>query len=246
MILEAENISLKLKGKLILDQVSVQLEKNKITTLIGPNGAGKTSLVRILLGLLKPQSGTIHRKPGLRTGYMPQKVHISETLPLDVKRFLCLSYPRPQHSHLQAVLERLNIADLHNVPIQSLSGGEMQRVLLARAIMRSPHLLILDEPVQGVDIMGQVKLYQLIRELRDEYACAVLMVSHDLHLVMSATDEVLCLNQHLCCAGHPENVTRHPAYLEIFGQFSGLSVYQHHHDHTHDIHGAVTEQQNHG
>jgi zinc transport system ATP-binding protein len=222
-------------GKLVLEDVSLQLKQGEITTLIGPNGAGKSTLVRIVLGLLKPDSGAIKRTPDLKVGYMPQKLMIDPTLPISTCRFLQLANTSHQACH--EALESVRIAHLATTPIQELSGGEVQRALLARAILRKPNLLVLDEPVQGVDVNGQNALYRMISGLAKTLNCGVLMVSHDLHLVMSATDQVICLNRHICCHGHPEQVTQNPAYIDIFGQTTAL--YSHHHDHDHSLDGDV-------
>lgn len=212
-----------------LEQVSLTLKPCEILTLIGPNGAGKTTLVRVVLGLLNPSLGTVWQRPGLRIGYMPQRLQIDATLPLTVERFLRL-LPRTSMAAAQQALERVGAEQVFKHPLHSLSGGELQRVLLARALLRNPELLVLDEPVQGVDVAGQAELYQLITELRDELGCGVLMVSHDLHLVMRATDRVICLNRHVCCSGHPEQVSHDPAFVELFGRNAqSLAIYQHHH-----------------
>ncbi len=241
-LLSARGICVSLQGRQIIDQVSLSVKRGEIVTLIGPNGAGKTTLVRVILGLLKPQAGKVELAPSLRIGYMPQRLHLSENLPLTVRRFLHLGCQTSCETDLGKVIDRLSIAHLLDSPLQKLSGGEHQRILLARALLRRPDLLVLDEPVQGVDVTGQAALYNLITTIRDELGCGVLMVSHDLHLVMATTDQVLCLNQHVCCSGHPESVSQHPAYLELFGTPASakLAVYTHHHDHTHDIHGNVT------
>ncbi|MEH6467469.1 MAG: ATP-binding cassette domain-containing protein, partial [Porticoccus sp.] len=173
----------------------------------------------------------------LRIGYMPQKLHIDPTLPVTLQRFLKLAEPDPIKC-LNAAKE-VGIERLIRSPLQFLSGGEMQRALLARAILRKPNILVLDEPVQGVDVVGQEALYRLIGQLRERLHCGVLMVSHDLHLVMSATDEVICLNQHICCHGHPDQVSNNPAFLELFG--SKTALYTHNHDHDHDLHGEVID-----
>jgi zinc transport system ATP-binding protein len=206
----------------------------EIVTIIGPNGAGKSSLLKILLGLEKHDSGALQTNASLRVGYMPQQLQLSPHLPLTVSRFLALA--KASKNEIGIAAETVAISSLLNQPMQNLSGGEQQRVLLARAILRKPNLLVLDEPVQGVDIAGQAALYRLIGQLRDQLNCGVLMVSHDLHLVMAATDTVVCLNQHICCKGHPDIVSAHPAYLELFGQplDSALALYTHHHDHTHE------------
>ncbi|MCP5140913.1 MAG: zinc ABC transporter ATP-binding protein ZnuC [Gammaproteobacteria bacterium] len=240
-LIEAEAITLELHGREILNAIDLRVAPGEIVTLIGPNGAGKSSLVRVALGLLPPTSGRVTRRPGLRIGYMPQRLSVPDNLPLTVRRFLLLGASR-DNQRLQAVCARTHTEHLLAQPMQTLSGGEHQRVLLARALLRQPELLVLDEPVQGVDVTGQADLYALIASLRDELGCGVLMVSHDLHLVMAQTDHVLCLNTHVCCSGHPEHVSRHPAYLELFGSAinPSLAVYTHHHDHTHDgLHGDV-------
>ena len=223
-------------GQHVLQNIDLQLNQSEITTLIGPNGAGKSTLVRIVLGLLQPDSGSVICGANLNIGYMPQKLHIDPTLPISTCRFLQLANTSHQACH--SALESVGIGHLATTPIQKLSGGEMQRALLARAILRKPNLLVLDEPVQGVDINGQNALYKMIADLSKSLNCAVLMVSHDLHIVMSATDQVIFLNHHICCQGRPEQVTQDPAYLDIFGQ---TAIYAHHHDHQHSVHGEVLD-----
>lgn len=228
--------------KNILEQISLSIEEGQIVTLIGPNGAGKTTLVRIALGLLSPDAGTVYHRPGLRIGYMPQRVHVEPTLPITVDRFLQLANHRDREL-MSSTLEDLKIGHLGQQQLAGISGGELQRVLLARALLREPELLVLDEPAQGVDLAGQAELYRLISEISDRQGCGVLMISHDLHLVMSSTDEVICLNHHICCHGKPEHVSTDPAYLSLFGASaaSDLAVYTHHHDHDHGIGGDVEE-----
>jgi zinc transport system ATP-binding protein len=240
-LVTARGINVTLQGRQILDDVNLSVLRGQIVTLIGPNGAGKTTLVRVILGLLKPVAGEIKRQPGMRIGYMPQRLHLSENLPLTVRRFLDLGCRKQCESDLLGVVRQLDIGHLLESPLQRLSGGEHQRVLLARALLRKPDLLVLDEPVQGVDVTGQAALYGLITKIREQLGCGVLMISHDLHLVMATTDQVLCLNHHVCCSGHPESVSQHPAYLELFGAPASakLAVYTHHHDHTHDSHGEI-------
>lgn len=232
-LLEAQSLCFKRNGKAILQDISLGIMPGEILTLIGPNGAGKTTLTRILLGLLQPDSGQIQRSPGLRIGYMPQKFVIDPHLPLSVLRFLKLA--RTQRLKIEDITAEVGIDELLSQAIHSISGGELQRVLLARALLAKPDLLVLDEPVQGVDVGGQARLYQLIVSLRDRLGCGVMMVSHDLHLVMASTDTVVCLNHHICCHGHPDSVSSDPAFLELFGQpqDSALAVYTHHHDHDH-------------
>lgn len=239
-LLTVENVSLTIGGYLILNDVNLQVASNEIVALIGPNGAGKSSLARIALGLIRPDRGRVWRKPGLRLGYMPQRLTVDATLPLTVQRFVTLSAPA-RREQVQAALAEVGAASIIDAPVQAISGGEMQRALLARALLREPDLLVLDEPVQGVDVNGQYELYDLIGNLRQRRGCGILMVSHELHLVMAATDHVLCLNQHICCSGHPDHVARDPAYLALFGRDGArrLAVYHHHHDHRHDLHGGV-------
>ncbi len=240
-LLDLNNVSLRLHGNAILENVSLSVRRGEVVTLIGPNGAGKTSLVRIVLGLLKADSGSVIREPRLRIGYMPQKLEVDASLPLTVLRFLLLA-PGVTKAQGLAALEDVAAPHLSERPLQQVSGGELQRVLLARALLRQPDLLVLDEPVQGVDVNGQVELYQLINRLRDRYGCGVLMVSHDLHLVMATTNTVVCLNRHVCCSGHPEQVSTDPAFLALFGErASALAIYSHHHDHAHDLHGEVVD-----
>jgi zinc transport system ATP-binding protein len=235
LILELKAVDLLRGARLLLQQVSLQLQAGEILTIIGPNGAGKTTLVRVALGLLVPDSGQVMRQPGVHIGYMPQRLHIDPTLPLTVRRFLVMT-DTPQPGRVLTLLQEVGAAHVLESPLQNLSGGEMQRVLLARALIRDPELLVLDEPVQGVDVHGQMELYQLISRIRDQRGCAVMMVSHDLHLVMAATDRVLCLNRHICCSGTPEAVTSDPAYLELFGPqaVQHLAFYSHDKNHRHD------------
>ncbi|WP_341708069.1 zinc ABC transporter ATP-binding protein ZnuC [Halopseudomonas sp.] len=238
-LLSLKQVSLRLNATDVLEGVNLSVKRGEIVTLIGPNGAGKTSLVRIVLGLLKASGGKVWRRSRLRIGYMPQKLQIDPSLPLTVLRFLLL-VPGTKRPAVEAALQEVGAEHLLARPLQQVSGGELQRILLARALLRQPDLLVLDEPVQGVDVNGQIELYQLITRLRDRYGCGVLMVSHDLHLVMATTNTVVCLNRHVCCSGHPEQVSLDPAFVAMFGdQASALAVYNHHHDHAHDLHGEV-------
>ena len=239
LLLEAKQVAFSAQQREILQSISLQLHADQIVTLIGPNGAGKSTLIKILLGLLQPSAGkVIHHQP-LRIGYMPQKLELNALMPISVERFLRLG--RGAHQPIDAVLDEVGIRHLLKHPLQNVSGGELQRVLLARALLREPNLLVLDEPVQGVDISGQTELYELIGSLRERYHCGVLMVSHDLHLVMAETDQVICLNQHICCQGHPEQVSNDPAYISLFGSrhAESIALYHHHHDHRHNMHGDV-------
>lgn len=233
-LIEGRDLSLALNGTNILDHVSVAVKAGAIVTVVGPNGAGKTSLLKLLLGLMTPDSGSVERAENLRIGYVPQKLDISPALPLSARRFLKLAAPASEAA-LNAALEEVGAPKLLDRPLSGLSGGELQRVLLARALLRQPNLLVLDEPVRGVDLGGQADLYDLIARLRDHLGLGVLMVSHDLHLVMRATDDVLCLNTHVCCHGHPEAVSRHPEFTALFGTRAAetMAFYPHHHDHGH-------------
>ena len=240
LLVEADEVVVGFAGNKVLDGVSLAVREGEIVTLIGPNGAGKTTLVRVILGLQQPSRGSVFRAPGLRLGYMPQRLDLDRTLPLPVAYFLTLGGAASRDA-IARVLGEVGAPQLLDRPMAGLSGGELRRVLLARALLRDPDLLVLDEPAQGVDVVGQADLYRLISRVRIRHGCGVLMVSHDLHVVMSATDRVLCLNNHVCCSGHPEAVSRHPEYLALFGpQVAGdMAVYTHHHDHSHDMHGDV-------
>jgi zinc transport system ATP-binding protein len=231
VLIKLDGVSKQFGEHAVLQNIDLNIEQNQIITLIGPNGAGKTTLVKLVLGLLSPDQGSIERLPELRIGYMPQKLHLEATMPLQVGRFL--QFAESDQTLCLEALQRTGIPQLMNHPVQSLSGGETQRMLLARALLRKPNLLVLDEPVQGVDVSGQEMLYQLIAGLRDELDCAIFMVSHDLHLVMAATDQVICLNQHVCCSGSPQQVSVDPAFVELFGAKTAL--YTHHHDHHHEL-----------
>lgn len=239
-LVSARGISKNYGERAVLQDIDISIDEGQVVTLIGPNGAGKTTLVRILLGLISADEGRVRRRPGLRIGYMPQRMTVERTLPLTVARFLKLGSGGGQQA-MQDTLALLGIARLQDRQLAAVSGGELQRVLLARALSGEPHLLILDEPAQGVDLAGQAELYKLIGNVGVRRGCGVLMISHDLHLVMSSTDEVVCLNHHVCCHGKPEQVSSDPAFLDLFGArlSPSLAVYTHHHNHEHDIHGEV-------
>jgi zinc transport system ATP-binding protein len=239
ILLSAKNLCLEIHGKTLLSDVSLELHESEIMTLIGPNGAGKTSLIRILLGLNEATGGEVYRRSNLSIGYVPQRTTVSSVMPLRVLDFLKLAAPYREVEVKQA-MDEVQAGHILKSAMQDISGGELQRVLLARALLKQPDVLVLDEPAQGVDIIGQQSLYKTIGTIRDNHACGVLMVSHDLHLVMAATDQVVCLNTHVCCTGHPDHISAHPEYLKLFGDaLDGLAVYSHHHDHEHDIHGNV-------
>lgn len=239
-LVEVENIEVRFGATVALTGVDLTLRRGEIVTLIGPNGAGKTTLVRAVLGLLTPSAGRIRRAPGLTIGYLPQRLAIDRVLPITVRRFLTLAR-RSAKADPVAALAEVETEALAERSLHALSGGEFQRVLLARALLRDPDLLVLDEPVQGVDFGGQIALYELIGRIRRRHDLGVLMISHDLHIVMGATDRVICLNRHVCCSGAPEAVSRNPEYAALFGPDAArrLAVYSHAHDHAHDVHGDV-------
>jgi zinc transport system ATP-binding protein len=233
------NVSVHAGGQAILSDINLEVCPGEIVTLIGPNGAGKTTLVKVVLGLMT-YNGSRKLKPHIKIGYMPQKLALNPQLPITVKRFLKTSgINEKQLSHR---LAQSGIEAIANHPMQSVSGGELQRVLLARALVQNPDLLILDEPAQGVDVIGQAEMYSLIHKIKNEQGCGILMISHDLHLVMAQTDRVICLNNHVCCQGHPDHVSHDPAFIELFGKkvSENLAPYIHHHDHEHDLHGNIS------
>lgn len=236
LLIQARDICYSAGAGKILDRVSFELHRGQITTIIGPNGAGKSTLTSIVNGLLQPQSGEIVRVPGLKIGYLPQKVYVNTLMPLSVERLMQLTQ-RVSNKDVDEALAQTEVGYLKDRQVQSLSEGELKRVLLARTTLGNPDLIVLDEPTAGVDVTGEVRMYELIGEFRNRLNCAVLLVSHDLHLVMSKTDQVLCLNRHLCCSGLPESVSQHPEYLALFGDQAAksLAVYTHHHDHEHDV-----------
>ena len=225
-------------GRTLIEGIDITLNPSEIVTVIGPNGAGKTTLVRTLLGLETLSAGKITRKPGLVVGYVPQRFDIDRTIPLTVATFLNLGLKKSP-SQIASTLDEVGASRVAGSQVAELSGGELQRVVLARALLRDPQLLVLDEPASGVDHMGEADLYALIANLRDTRKLGVLLVSHDLHIVMANTDRIVCINQHVCCSGHPEAVSQHPEYARLFGPIAApaFAVYTHHHDHTHDIAG---------
>jgi zinc transport system ATP-binding protein len=240
-LLHAKQIHKLFGRKEVLSQIDITIYPHEIITIIGLNGSGKTTLLKILLGLEEPTSGDVIRREGLRIGYVPQSITFDSILPMTVLGFLRLM---AKDSHkITAVAEELEILPYINRQLYALSGGELQRVLLAQALLVDPHLLVLDEPVQGVDFGSQAQLYQLIRKVSTTRECAVLMVSHDLHLVMADTDRVICLNRHICCSGTPFGVSRDPEFIALFGKdvANQVALYVHHHDHQHDTRGDVVQ-----
>lgn len=222
----------------VLSDIDFDIHEGEIVTVIGPNGAGKSTLVRVLLGLLPVNGGSVRRRADARIGYVPQRLDIDVAIPMTVRRFLGLG-ERVSSSDITARLTEVGAAHVVDRQLSQLSGGELQRVVLARALLRSPNLLVLDEPVRGVDYAGEAELYNLFARLRDDRGLGVLLVSHDLHVVMASSDRVVCLNQHVCCSGVPETVAQHPEYVRLFGAEAArsLGLYQHHHDHRHGLAG---------
>jgi zinc transport system ATP-binding protein len=236
-----ENAVLSKSGRRILEDVSITIGRGEIVTLIGPNGAGKSMLIRVALGLEPLDAGRVRRASRLRIGYQPQNVTLDETLPISVRRFLTLTQPQSAEA-LEKSLDDVQVPHLLDTSVHTLSGGEFQRVMLARAMLRKPDLLVLDEPEQNVDTAGAVEIYQLIARLREETGCGILLVSHDLNVVMAATDRVYCLHGHVCCSGTPDEISGHAEFLRLFGPSAAktLAVYPHHHDHDHAPDGSVT------
>ena len=234
-LLFGSDISVHSDGKTLLDKVSIAVGEGEIVTIIGPNGGGKTTLVKALLGLRSISSGKVKRRSNLKIGYVPQRLVIDRTLPLTVKRLMTLT-KKHSGTEIHTALTETGVAHKHQDNIHTLSGGEMQRVLLARALIGKPDLLVLDEPVQGVDYVGELSLYNLIESIRDIHQCGILLVSHDLHMVMRASTRVICLNTHICCSGQPADVEQSPDYQRLFGVkgLQTMAPYSHHHSHSHD------------
>lgn len=234
-LIGAERLSVVQDGHPILTDVSLAVQAGEIVTILGPNGSGKSTLLRALLGIVPASGGQVRRKPGMVVGYVPQRLAIDRTLPMTVRRFLSLP-KRVGDDDAAAALLRVGVPEVAGRQMADLSGGQFQRVLLARALLAKPDILVLDEPTQGLDHPGEAAFYRLIEEVRRETGVAVLMVSHDLHVVMAASDRVICLNGHICCEGTPRVVSTAPEYRALFGLGTqgALALYQHVHDHSHD------------
>ncbi|MGC8201673.1 metal ABC transporter ATP-binding protein [Aliiroseovarius sp. PTFE2010] len=234
-LIEAKDMTLRYSGAPVLEHVDFSIAPGEIVTVIGPNGSGKSTLLKALLGVMAPTGGTITRQPNLRIGYVPQELFIDKRMPLTVARFLSMPHRHTDDAKARA-LQRVGAEGLESRQMTGLSGGQFQRVLLARALLSAPDILVMDEPTKGLDQPGIAAFYQLIEDLRREIGCAVLLVSHDLHVVMSASDRVICLNGHICCQGAPQVVSNAPEYRALFGTGTGgtLALYQHEHGHSHD------------
>ena len=234
-LIAARGLGVRFGGALVLRDVDFAIAPGEIVTVVGPNGSGKSTLLRALLGILPAGKGAVTRKPGLRIGYVPQRLHIDAGMPMPVRRFLSLPRRRTGRE-ISSALARVGVPGIETQQMTTLSGGQFQRVLLARALLGDPEILVLDEPTQGLDQPGVAAFYRLIEEVRRDLGCAVLSVSHDLHVVMAASDRVVCLNGHICCEGTPRVVSNAPEYRALFGFGTGgaLALYQHDHDHSHD------------
>ena len=239
-LVKLENAGVYKSSKWLVRGISFEVNIGQIVTLIGPNGSGKTTTAKMILNILNADEGIVTNNTN-KMAYVPQKINIDWTMPLRVIDFLKLTSSLNNTEIIEALtltgVEKLLYDEVHN-----LSGGEFQRVLIARAVAKKPELLVLDEPVQGVDFNGEIALYNLIKKISDKLNCGILLISHDMHFVMSATDHVICLNGHICCSGTPSSVVKNPAYIKLFGEHNAetLSYYQHHHDHSHNNDGSVS------
>lgn len=231
------NICLNFDQHKILNNINFELEKGQITTLIGPNGGGKTSIARILIGILKASSGEVFLQNNAKIGYMPQKLEIEKTIPLRVIDFLNLNCDPKllQRPFVSSIIRKLGLEKVLEESIHKISGGQLQKALFIKALNDNPDILVLDEPTGSMDMNAQADFYQIIEEIRDQKNCAILIISHDLHIVMQKTNQVICVNRHVCCHGTPESINEHPEYLSLFGKnnIDNIAIYSHHHDHKH-------------
>lgn len=240
LLVRGEGMGIFRSGRWLIKDVDLRLRRGEIVTLIGPNGSGKSTTAKAILGLMKLDAGRLWRAPGIRIGYVPQRLVIDWTLPLSVRRLMSLT-SRQSEDEIRSALAEVEIEHLIDEPIQNLSGGEFQRALLARAVLRKPDLLVLDEPVQGVDFAGEIALYDLISAFRSRLNCGILLISHDLHIVMADTDTVICLNTHVCCSGSPAAIAEDSSYRKLFGPRAAeaLAIYRHKHNHRHEPDGKI-------
>jgi zinc transport system ATP-binding protein len=233
-LLTAQNVSVTYGKKNVLDNINLSIERKQIITIVGPNGSGKSTLLKVLLGLIKPSQGRVSRDRNIRIGYLPQRFSVSRSIPISVERFLQLRQ-HAQPADISYCLNEVHAAHLRDKQLHHLSGGELQRVMLARALLASPNLLVLDEPAQGLDINGEIALYKLLEKIHLERQCSILLVSHNLHMVFKSSHRIICLYHHICCTGKPTDIVSHPEFNQLFGAevTQYLSTYQHHHDHQH-------------
>ena len=245
ILVSLHNAGVCVSGKWLVRGVSLEVSRGEIVTLIGPNGSGKSTTAKMALGVIHPSEGTARCRSDIHVSYVPQKLVVDWTMPLTVKRFMALSHTANE-KEVQLALSSTGTKHLKNAQVRNLSGGEFQRVLLARAIVKTTDLLVLDEPVQGVDFNGEIALYRLIEEIRTELNCGIILISHDLHVVMSTTNRVICLNGHVCCSGSPEAVASAPEFRTLFGDRAAneLAFYKHNHDHEHLPDRTVRELKN--
>lgn len=241
LLVKLENAGVFRSSKWLVRGISLEINQGEIVTLIGPNGSGKTTTAKMILNILNTDEGLVTGKTS-KMAYVPQKINIDWTMPLRVIDFMKITNTL-NNTQITESLSMTGVDKLLYNQIHSLSGGEFQRVLIARAIAKKPDLLVLDEPVQGVDFNGEIALYNLIKEISVNLNCGILLISHDMHFVMSTTDHVICLNGHICCSGSPSNVVKNPEYIKLFGQHNSetLSYYQHHHDHSHNHDGSISK-----
>ncbi len=239
-LIQLNNCGILRNHKWLVRGVSLTVDRGQIVTLIGPNGSGKSTTAKMALGIMKPDEGENTIKENLKVSYVPQKLGIDWSLPLRVIDFMNL-IENYEHSIIEEMLNITGIQHLQNEDVRNLSGGEFQRLLMARAIAKKPDFLVLDEPVQGVDYAGEIALYQIIQDIRKNFNCGILLISHNLHVVMSQTNHVICLNGHICCSGEPKSIVKNPEYIKLFGENMDptLAFYKHEHDHHHHPDGSV-------
>lgn len=237
-LLSLKKAGVKRDNRWLVQDIDLDIHRGEIVTLIGPNGSGKSTTAKMALGILPPTAGEVHHKAGLKVGYVPQRLMLDPSLPLTVHRLMTLTAKLDKET-VRSVLSQTGMEYSEKFNVTNLSGGELQRVLLARAIARKPDLLVLDEPLQGVDYNGEAELYSLIGSLRQKLNCGILLISHDLHIVMAETDRVICLNGHICCSGAPSDVVQSEAYSRLIGEMPGNRLALYHHHHKHDLHGDI-------